>query len=233
MTHDHETAVPTGVPAQVAAIAGVAFDFDGTLADTRDAVVTTALQTLADLGFAPLAPEEIVVRMGLPLVEVFVAAGVPAERRGQAVQRYRQRFLDNAGRVELYPGVLACLQALSAAGIPLGITSSRVKATLVPLLDQLGVHAYFREVLGGEDAVQAKPAPDLVHGLAQRLQLSAVSMLVVGDTTYDIEMGHAAGAWTCAVTYGSHDAARLRGANPHHVLDSLADLYDRLWARPS
>lgn len=216
----------------LSAIAAVAFDFDGTLADTRHAVVTTVDQTLSELGVAPLAPEEIVVRMGLPLVQVFVAAGVPAELHAHAVARYRARFLGNAERVELFPGVLACLQALAAAGIPLGIASSRGRVVLLQLVEQLRIAPFFSDVLGEEDAVQKKPAPELVHVLAQRMQLPAPRMLVVGDTTFDIEMGHAAGARTCAVTYGSHDVERLRGASPHYLLDSLAELHAHVWDRP-
>jgi phosphoglycolate phosphatase len=219
------------VVSDLTGLAAVAFDFDGTLADTSGAIVATAQQTFGELGVAPLAPEEIIVRMGLPLVQVFIAAGVPEAQLAHAVTRYRARFLANASRVELFPGVLPCLQVLAAAGIPLGIASSRVRATLLPLLERLGIRSFFRDVLGEEDAVQKKPAPELVLVLAQRMQLPATRMLVVGDTTYDIEMGHAAGAHTCAVTYGSHDSVRLRSANPHHLLDSLVELHPRVWER--
>jgi phosphoglycolate phosphatase len=218
---------PPQVPAD--SIAAVVFDFDGTLADTRHAVVTTVQQTLRELGVAQLPAEEIVVRMGLPLAQVFVAAGVAAERCGDAVQWYRQRFPANTDRVALFPGVLAGLRALASAGIPLGIASARGRGSLLPLIDALGIAAYFGHVLGDEDVEQRKPAPDLVLALAQRMQLAPARMLVVGDTTYDVEMGHAAGAHTCAVTYGSHDIVRLRDARPHHVVDSLADLHERFW----
>ena len=57
---------------------------------------------------------------------------------------------------------------------------------------------------------------------------AAPDEVVVGDTTYDIEMGHAAGARTCAVTYGSHDALRLASAKPTFALDSLAGLAEHL-----
>ena len=211
------------------AIVAVAFDFDGTLADTSAAVVSTFNETLRELGVAELAPEEIVMRMGLPLVQVFVDAGVAQAKLEHALVRYRHHFGKNSVEVALFPGVLASLQQLRAAQIPIGITSSRGRASLGVLLEQLRIAAFFRDVLGEEDALQKKPAPDLVLGLAQRLRVPPARMLVVGDTTYDIEMGHAAGACTCAVTYGSHDAARLRNANPHYLLDSLADLRDRIW----
>ena len=207
----------------------VAFDFDGTLADTRHAVVTTVEQTLSSLGVAPLPVEEVVRRMGLPLVEVFVAAGVPRPGLGEAVQRYRRRFPDNCGRVALFPGVLAGLQALAAAAIPVGIVSSRGRESLLPLLAQLKIDGFFAHVLGEQDAARKKPAPDLVLALGERMRVAPARMLVVGDTTFDIEMGHAAGAHTCAVTYGAHDLATLRAVRPHHLFDSLAELHVRVW----
>jgi phosphoglycolate phosphatase len=210
-------------------VAAVAFDFDGTLADTSVAVVATFTQTLRELGVAEFAPEQIVMRMGLPLGQVFLDAGVPYDRVDHAVARYRIHFGANSARIVLFPGVLACLQALGAARIPIGITSSRGRESLWALLEQLQIATRFAHVLGEEDALRKKPAPDLVLELAQRLSVPAARMLVVGDTTYDIEMGHAAGAQTCAVSYGSHDAKRLQGSNPHYMLDSLAELYDRIW----
>lgn len=202
----------------------VAFDFDGTLADTRHAVVTTTQQTLAELGVPVLAAERIVAMMGLPLAQVFLEAGVPAGEAAGAVARYRERFPANLALVALFPDVLACLHELTAAGLTLGVVSSRGRVSLLDLLERLNVRSLFREVLGEEDVVGKKPAPDLVLALGQRLNVPPERILVVGDTSYDIEMGHAAGAHTCAVTYGSHDAARLVRAKPTHQLDSLAGL---------
>ena len=207
----------------------VAFDFDGTLADTREAIVATVAQTLSSLSVAPLPPEQVVARMGLPLAEVFVAAGVPAAGLHDAVQLYRRRFPENCTRVALFPGVLQGLQALAAAGVPLGIVSSRGRGSLLPLLSQLKIERFFCEVLGEEDALQKKPAPHLVLSLGERLRIAPASMLVVGDTSFDIEMGHAAGARTCAVSYGSHDLATLRAARPHYLFDSRAELHPRAW----
>jgi len=81
-----------------------------------------------------------------------------------------------------------------------------------------------RAVLGDEDARRKKPEPELVLKLAESAGVSPARVLVVGDTTYDIEMGHAAGAQTCAVTYGSHDRERLARVRPTYQLDSLAGL---------
>ena len=48
--------------------------------------------------------------------------------------------------------------------------------------------------------------------------------LVIGDTTFDIEMGKAAGCHTCGVTYGNQSADQLAGASPDYLLDDLRKL---------
>jgi phosphoglycolate phosphatase len=138
--------------------------------------------------------------------------------------RYRERFPDHVGRVTLFPAVRACLEELSGLGVVMAIVSSRGRASLLDLLERLRIREHFRAILGEDDVLRKKPEPEPVLRLAESLAVSPARVLVVGDTTYDIEMGHAAGAKTCAVTYGSHDVARLGRARPTYQLDSLAGL---------
>jgi phosphoglycolate phosphatase len=201
----------------------VAFDFDGTLADTRAAIVAAAAQALRELDHPPLE-ERIVPMIGLPLREAFLGAGVAEAAADACCDRYRACFPAHAARVTLFPEVRACLQELAARGVVMGIVSSRGRASLHELVARLDIGTHFHAVLGDEDALQKKPAPDLVLKLAASVGVLPERVLVVGDTSYDIEMGHAAGAQTCAVTYGSHDRERLGRARPTHQLDSLAGL---------
>lgn len=202
----------------------VAFDFDGTLADTRAAILASALQALRELDHPPLPEERFVPMIGLPLREAFLGAGVADEHADACCVRYRACFPANAGCITLFPAVRECLDELTGLGLPLGIVSSRGRASLLELLAQLQIGAHFRAVLGDEDAVRKKPEPELVLNLAASLGVRPERILVVGDTSYDIEMGNAAGAQTCAVTYGSHDLGRLSSARPTYQLDSLAGL---------
>jgi phosphoglycolate phosphatase len=202
----------------------VAFDFDGTLADTTSAILATAVQTLRELEHPPVPEACFVPMIGLPLKQAFLGAGVAPEAADACVVRYRERFRDHAGRVTLFPGVSACLEELTGLGVVMAIVSSRGRVSLFDLLERLRIRAHFREILGEEDSLRKKPEPEPVLKLAESLAVSPARVLVVGDTTYDIEMGHAAGAQTCAVTYGSHDAARLGRARPTYQLDSLTGL---------
>jgi phosphoglycolate phosphatase len=202
----------------------IAFDFDGTLADTRAAIVAAAAQALREIEHPPLPDEHFVPMIGLPLKEAFLGAGVLPEAADACCVHYRACFPAHVSRIALFPAVRECLEELVRLEIPLGIVSSRGRASLLSLLEQLQIHGHFRAVLGDEDAEYKKPHPELVLKLADQLQVSPRHVLVVGDTTYDIEMGHAAGARTCAVTYGSHHPGRLEAVRPTYQLDSLSGL---------
>ncbi|HSC89043.1 MAG TPA: HAD family hydrolase [Polyangiaceae bacterium] len=206
----------------------IAFDFDGTLADTTAAILLTTQRTVASLDLPPFAPEALLGLIGIPLREALARLGVPAHYSDEAVERYRSYFPEAAPTIALFPQVAASVASLRAHGLRLGVVSSRSRSSLHDLVERLGLKSQFEVVLGEEDADEAKPSPALVHALAARIGVAAERMLVVGDTTYDIEMGRAAGALTCAVTYGNHDRARLDTARPHHCLDSLTDLWSWL-----
>lgn len=205
-------------------IAGVVFDFDGTLADTQGAIVATVLETLQQLGIEPLPVPTVVAHIGLPLAAVFRTAGADEAGANAAIAVYRERFVRHVDRVALFPGAAELLQALRDRGLPLGIASSRMRGSLLELVERLHLASLVDEVLGHEDAVQKKPAPDLVHAIAGRWSVPSERLLVVGDTTFDVAMGKAAGARVCAVTHGSHGAAELAGAGADALFGDLPSL---------
>lgn len=202
----------------------VAFDFDGTLAETSEAILITAARTFASLGLPPLARERFSGSIGIPLLEAFRRHGMPEAQLDEGVSVYRRLFPEALGSIRLFPGAHDCLVDLTALGLRLGIVSSRGRGSLDELLTRLDIAQHFEAILGQEDAARHKPAPDLLLSLGARLGVEPAHMLVVGDTSYDIQMGHAAGAVTCAVTYGNHGLDQLEPARPHHRLDSLHDL---------
>lgn len=203
------------------------FDFDGTLADTRAAVVTTYDATLRALGLPPEDPDRIASLMGLPLGTTFERVGVPAARVPEAVHDYRQRF-ETVGTplVRLFEGVLDTLDQLRERGVPMAVASSRGRVSLHALLAHLGLDDRFRMVIGEEDVVRKKPEPEAVLRILEATGANASRTVVVGDTVYDLEMGRAAGCATCAVTHGSHTAEQLAplATDPRHVLASFEDL---------
>ena len=201
------------------------FDFDGTLADTTEGILKTTEATLERMGLPAADPALVQQAIGLPLQGSLRAAGVPEERIAEGVDTYHELFYELAPRhISIYPGVKEGLGMLAAQGVRMGIATSRSEHSLVTLLSEHGILHHF-EVLGTVQCVERpKPAPDLVQWVLERFGAAPEEAMVIGDTTYDIAMGAAAGCRTCAVSYGNHPVERLLTANPDHIVSSITEI---------
>ena len=209
-------------------MAAIIFDFDGTLADTQRGIIATAQEVLRRMGREPADERALAATIGLPLRENFTrGAGLSEEEAGRAVAIYREIFETFAiPAITVFPGVEEVLAALSARGVPMAVASSRGQHSLEGLMHHLGLDRYIplTLVFGVETAARPKPAPDILYVILGKLGVKPEEALVVGDTTFDIEMGRAAGCYTCGVSYGNQSAGQLAGASPNYLLDDLRKL---------
>lgn len=203
------------------------FDFDGTLADTTEGILKTMEATLERMGLPAAEPSRVQQAIGLPLAGSLRAAGIPEDRIGEGVDTYHELFYEVAPKhISIYPGVKEGLDRLAALGFRMAIATSRSEHSLVMLLEEHGIRQHF-EVLGTVDCVtHPKPAPDLVLWVLERMGSAPEHAMVIGDTTYDIAMGSAAGCRTCAVSYGNHSVDMLRTASPDLIAGDLRELAD-------
>ncbi len=201
------------------------FDFDGTLADTTEGILQTTRATFARMGLPIPSDDDIRLGIGLPLKGSLHTAGVPDDRLDEGSDIYHEIFYEIAPKhITIYPGVRESLEMLAAKGLRMGIATSRTEHSLVMLLEEHGIRQYF-EILGSVGCVERpKPAPDLVRWVLERFGAEPSEAMVIGDTTYDIQMGTAAGCRTCAVSYGNHSVERLLTASPDHIVADLRDL---------
>ena len=130
--------------------------------------------------------------------------------------------------IRMFPGVLEMLEHLSQCGIRMAIVTSRDRLSLDLILQNNGIDKYFETEVTVDDHLTPKPAPDMVLALLERMEIRADETLVVGDTTFDIEMGNRAGCRTCAVTWGNHSRELLQSARPDMIIDDLDSIYHEL-----
>lgn len=212
------------------------FDFDGTLADTREAIFITMKGTLEKLGRPPQAGIEASL-LGLPLKDIFAKLSGVEDKAfiRECVKTYREDFPGNcAGIVRLFPGVRETLEILRERGDALAITSSRGRQSLLELVDMLELRRFFAVIVGEEDVERPKPAADAALLALAKLSMPRDAALAVGDTIYDIGMGQAAGVKTCAVTYGNQPASMLAQARPDFMISAFPQLLAmEIWNRES
>ena len=206
----------------------IIFDFDGTLADTRRGILDTAQEVLRRMGREPADEQALAATIGLPLRENFTrGAGFSEAEADEAVAIYRSIFDEVAvPSITAFPGVEEVLSTLAARGIPMAVATSRGQRSLELLMHHLGLDRYIppERCFGVETVARPKPAPDIIYVILGKLGVKPEETLVVGDTTFDIEMGKAAGCYTCGVSYGNQSAGQLAGASPDYLLDDLRKL---------
>lgn len=200
-------------------------DFDGTLGDTAGVIVKTMQATIKELGLPSRSDEQCAAMIGLRLIEIPPVLFPECELDGEYyASTYRRLFHDfnTDGAVELYPNVLETLVELKKRGIILTIASSRSKASLTEYVSALGLESVISFVLGADDVKDGKPAPEAVNRTLEEFGFLPEEALVVGDTTFDIQMGKAAGTRTCGVTYGNGSIESLADAD--RIIDDLREL---------
>ncbi len=205
----------------------VILDFDGTLADTQPIIIASIQATLRELHLPEHTDAECRSIIGLPLHECFVTlCGVDDDLAEHCADVYRRVFdeLNTDGTVRLFPHVLETIKTLHDRGLHLAICSSRGRPTLDSFVKTFHLERYVSMVVSAGDVEHHKPHPEPVQKILAALAVAPEEAVVVGDASYDILMGRAAGCRTVGVTYGNQSADDLRAAGADHLIDDFADL---------
>lgn len=207
-------------------IRNIIFDFDGTLADTAAGILATEREMLRRMGLPEPAQAQMCSAIGLPLPESLRrGCNIPTERVDEAVRLYRALFFDYAPQhIIIFDGVKETLAAFRDKGLRLAIATSRSSNSLDVILATHGMVDFFPERVTADQGIKAKPAPDMVLHLLRKMGIRPEETLVVGDTTFDLEMGKGAGCLTAGVSYGNHSREQLSTVQPDWIVDRFDEL---------
>ncbi|KYH31960.1 HAD family hydrolase [Neomoorella mulderi] len=208
--------------------AGVLFDFDGTLVDTSELVIKSFQHTLAPYLGRKVAPEEIYPYFGIPLRDG-LSAFVPGkpdlvEEMLPIYRRFSEEHFDTL--VQPCPGVREGLEQLLAAGIKLGIVTSRVRDTTLYGLRLFDLEDFFPVVVTMEDVRSHKPGPEPVRRGLELLQLAPAEVAMIGDSPHDIMAARAGGVTSVAAGWSRIPRERLLAARPAAVVNTMAEFVD-------
>ena len=202
----------------------VVFDWDGTVIDSPAAIAECMQAASRDLGLAVPSIERAthVIGLGLHDAMKIVAPDLPNERYPEYIAAYRRHFLAREDRMPLFAGMHGLLQRLSRTR-PLAIATGKSRRGLERALDATGVRALF-SASRCADETSPKPHPAMLMELMQELTVEASAVLMIGDTSHDMEMARAAGVDGVAVTYGAHPEHELVACGPRGCVPSVEAL---------
>jgi phosphoglycolate phosphatase len=204
----------------------VVFDLDGTLVDSLPDIVASFRHALVASGRSDAGEAAVRAQIGKPLEAMFALidpGGDPDALSDAYRAHYRDHFAD---RSRPFPGVEDLLAELGRRGYRRAVATTKRSGLARTFAAAMGLTPFLDHVQG-TDLPPHKPAPDVVQRAIRAVGGTGVWM--VGDSDSDIEAGRAAGLSTYAVSWGTHDAERLRTARPDILepnLDRLLDLLD-------
>jgi HAD superfamily hydrolase (TIGR01509 family) len=211
----------------------VVFDFDGTLVDSRACIAAALGRALASCQRA-CHTSRLHSLIGLPIEAIVsaVSPGIGDQAIRDVVVDYRKRYATlEAEMVRPFPDAINAIDDLRGRGVRLAIATNKSVDAARLTLARHGVVHHFDAIVGAEHVRHPKPHPEALLRALHRTRTDPVDTLVVGDTVWDIEMAHRGGVASCAVTWGIHDARRLRQASPSYSVNAfpaLLAVVDRL-----
>lgn len=201
------------------------FDCDGTLVDSGANICRAVEQAFATHRLT--VPSHAAIRriVGLSLVEamaVLHTEGEPDHHRALA-EEYKRRFSAMRATPDfspepLYDGVVEAIVALDDAGWRLGVATGKSDRGLAMVLAHHGLAERF-VTLQTADRHPSKPHPAMAMAAMAEAGATPGTTVMIGDTTFDMEMGRAAGTHAVGVGWGYHSREELGAAGASVVVD--------------
>lgn len=213
----------------------VIFDWDGTLFDSVGQIVAS-LQYAAQQFEQPLTDEaaKSIIGLGLPEVMQILFPQVPHLHQ-ELLQCYADHYVANSKGDAWFNGVAELLMDLKQQGLKLAVATGKSRKGLDRVLAQTNSHALF-DITRAASETKSKPDPLMLQEILAEMDVAAEHAIMVGDTSYDLEMAQNLDMPRIGVSYGVHSIETLQQYQPltiahhvqdlHHYLQSLLKVAD-------
>lgn len=204
----------------------VVFDWDGTLMDSTYSIVLAIQNACRDLGLNVPTEQQASWVIGLSLVEALKKA-IPDLQEHQIdafIERYKIHFWTRDPDMRLFPGNKAILDELRKRNVLMAVATGKSRIGLDRALSNHQLVDYFATTRTA-DQTAGKPNPMMLHEIMDELMVDPSEVVMVGDTTHDIQLAHNAGVHSIAVSYGAHDKRELMAAHPSFLVESVDELH--------
>lgn len=203
----------------------VVFDWDGTVMDSTHSIVAAIQGACADLELPIPSATDASWVIGLSLESALYRC-VPTLTADQLpffLERYRYHFLRRDPEIKLFDGIVGLLDTLRGREVTLGVATGKSRVGLDRVLGTMQLHDYFHTTRCADESL-SKPHPAMLLEIMAELDLEPRRVLMVGDTSHDVQMATAAGVDSMAVTYGAHDKRTLLQSEPTVMVASVPEM---------
>ncbi len=201
----------------------IIFDFDGTIADTLDALVSIANSLAVEFSYAQIAPEELLILKNLTSREIFKYSGVPLFKIPFLLKKVKRELSNKIPELKPIPGIKEALIELKDNGNRLGIITSNSKGNVEEFLKVNNLDNLFEFIHPG---VTIFGKNRVINNVLRQKQIKTEEVLYVGDETRDIEASRKAHVKVCSVTWGFNSEEALTKENPDYLIHHPRELVE-------
>jgi phosphoglycolate phosphatase len=214
----------------------VIFDCDGTIVDSQHVIIRAMNTAFEEIGFLKPSEHDIRGIIGLSLQEAVAAlAPVAQQEKLEALcKAYKAAFIEQRKSPEfhepLFAGAREILHELAAGDdILLGVATGKSRRGVDVLFEREGLADYFVTIQTADDA-PSKPHPGMIDNAINETGVRKANVLMIGDTSFDIEMARNADVGAIGVSWGYHDGHQLKQAGAHCLIDRFEEINDLIAA---
>ena len=205
----------------------VIFDWDGTLADTRQAIVIAFQKALSEIN-CKVSNEYIERRIGIGAADTFRDTLRSAKMQfdekliQHLIERKSQLEIELTNQVKLFPGAKELLEALHGK-VKMGLASMNNRSVIIHLLKANDLEKYFDAVLTAESISHSKPDPEIFLKTAFKLKASPEKCVVIEDSIFGVKAAKLANMSCIAVLTGVYSKQELEREKPDLIVKTLKD----------
>lgn len=206
----------------------VIFDFDGTLVDSKEGILTCLKQTLQRRGLTWQEPLDWFVGPPAHVSMPQLLPRISPSGHREIVEEYRALYAECGWSLTaVYPGVPEMLETLRHANWRMLICTAKRRDFSLQILEHFGLATFFEAVYADSVGLPSHSKSELLERLLRECDVGT-SAVMVGDRVFDVEAGHACGLRTLAVTYGYGSNAELARSRPWRMCGSPGDVLHAL-----
>jgi phosphoglycolate phosphatase len=208
----------------------VIFDWDGTLMDSVDRIVSSMQSAAQTVGLVSPLDHDVKQIIGLSLTTALetLFTSITAEQIEAMLVQYKYEYLEGDNTpTPLFENAINLLTQLKQHNKLLAVATGKGREGLNRVLNVSETSAFFNTTrCAGE--MPSKPDPTMLNSILEELKIAPHEAIMIGDTSHDLKMAQNAGVDSIGVTFGVHDRDVLSRYKPKVIVDSLAELHQLL-----
>ncbi|MEG4278282.1 HAD-IA family hydrolase [Microcoleus sp. MON1_C1] len=206
----------------------IIFDFDGTLADTIDILLSITNRLSVELGFKSATKEQIAQLSNLTSWQLLQYSGISIFKFPLLIRMLKAELRSEIPNIKLFPGIKEVLLALTKLGFQLGIITSNSRENVLASLETNGLQDTFTFIYSGSTFGKHK----VINSWLKTEHINPQQVVYVGDEIRDIEAARKTGIKVIAVAWGFNSQEALAAHNPDFLIkrpQELIEIMNNLW----